>query len=264
MQLEQLASDEPLLPLNIENHQNQTNFRVAAKNFFLTYPQSTDLPHQRLHDHLQAFPHVHNVFSCREKHAEPELDANGNQVTRFHHHAVVQFSKKLDTRNPRYFDITYEGITYHCQVQAAKSLIGSVTYVEKDGETLGDSQNFQGETFAQGYDSTMEQGWFIEETADEDYVRHRTPAHQLVPPKHVRSSTLITFYQRMLDQCEDERNWAISEICQYPRRRQQQSNSSKYDSWLSNYWKMMIEDIERYNDLINKHVLEVLIETSLK
>lgn len=70
-QLEQFATQEAHNAFNAN-----VPFRIAAKNIFLTYPQSTALPHQVLHKHLEEIPNVHNVLSCREKHA-PVTDDNG-------------------------------------------------------------------------------------------------------------------------------------------------------------------------------------------
>jgi len=103
-------------------------FRVDAKNFFLTYPNSTALPHGLLHQSLNDLDRETIVYSCREAHENGE----------FHHHAVVQFIQKFNCRNERYFDIEHEGVTYHPNVQAVRSLADSNTYIGKDGITLGD------------------------------------------------------------------------------------------------------------------------------
>lgn len=99
------------------------SFRVAAKHFFLTYPQSGELSHSELHEFLDNLEKVENVFSCREDHTE-----NGE-----HHHAIVSFESKFNCRNERKFD--YGG--HHPNIQAVRRLDSSIQYIEKDGNTLG-------------------------------------------------------------------------------------------------------------------------------
>lgn len=103
-------------------------FRCDARNFFLTYPNSTALPHGLLHQHLNDLDKPTTVYSCREQHENGE----------FHHHAIVQFANKFNCRNERYFDIEHEGHTYHPKVEGCRSLRDSNTYIGKDGVTLGD------------------------------------------------------------------------------------------------------------------------------
>nr|UBJ26203.1 replication-associated protein [Red panda feces-associated genomovirus] len=104
-------------------------FRVNAKRFFLTYPQSTELDHQYLHDHLTNLKEGTQVYSCREAHEGGES---------FHHHAIVSFERKYNCRNERYFDIEFRGRTYHPNVKSVIDLQASNVYIEKDGQTKGD------------------------------------------------------------------------------------------------------------------------------
>lgn len=103
-------------------------FRCNAKNFFLTYSNSTNLDHQYLHDHLTAFRGGAKVYSCREPHENGE----------FHHHAIVQLPAKYNCKNARAFDLVYQGVTYHPNIEAVHDLRASNQYIAKDGETKGD------------------------------------------------------------------------------------------------------------------------------
>nr|WHM27973.1 replication-associated protein [Blueberry geminivirus 1] len=103
-------------------------FRCDARNFFLTYSNSTALPHGLVHQHLNDLDRPCVVYSCREAHENGE----------FHHHAIVQFAQKFNCRNERYFDIVHEGVTYHPNIGAVRNMSDANTYIGKDGVTLGD------------------------------------------------------------------------------------------------------------------------------
>lgn len=103
-------------------------FRCDAKNFFLTYPNSTAIPHGLLHQELCDNEKVANVYSCRERHENGE----------YHHHAIVQCIQKFNCRNERYFDIEHEGHIFHPSIEACRSIPASNEYIAKDGNTLGD------------------------------------------------------------------------------------------------------------------------------
>lgn len=103
-------------------------FQVNARNFFITYPQSTALPHGLVHQHLVDFKDGNIVYSSREQHEDGQ----------YHHHALVQFLVRYNCRNERAFDIEHEGIVYHPNIQACRSIPDSNTYIGKDGVTLGD------------------------------------------------------------------------------------------------------------------------------
>lgn len=85
---------------------------------FLTYAQCT-LDLETVKFHLTLKPHVKYAIICEEKHED------GNT----HFHAVISFTKKMDFRNPRHFDIE----SFHPKIEPVKSLAKSVNYVKKDG-----------------------------------------------------------------------------------------------------------------------------------
>jgi len=104
------------------------SFRCNAKNFFLTYPQSTNLNHEYLHDHLTAFRGGAKVYSCREAHEDGG----------FHHHAIVSLPNKYNCKNERAFDLVYQGTTYHPKIEAVHDLRALNIYIAKDGDTKGE------------------------------------------------------------------------------------------------------------------------------
>lgn len=104
------------------------SFRINAKNIFLTYPQSTTVPHGYLHQTLCDLPREKNVFSCREVHSE------GGE----HHHALLTYTDKFNLRNERYYDIEYAGRIFHPKIEAARDVGDCNRYIAKDGNTLGD------------------------------------------------------------------------------------------------------------------------------
>lgn len=103
-------------------------FRISSKYIFLTYPQSTDLPHEELHGHLDSIPAVQSVYSCREKHE------NG---TDYHHHAIVESNSKFNIKNERYFDIQFGGRCFHPSCEPVRDLASANRYIGKDGHTKG-------------------------------------------------------------------------------------------------------------------------------
>lgn len=93
-------------------------FRLAAKNFFITYPQCP-LSRETILAHLQTLlPGATFIKVCQEHHEDGAL----------HLHCLCCLDKKKDIRNARFFDIQQ----YHPNVQAAKDIPGSIRYLEKE------------------------------------------------------------------------------------------------------------------------------------
>jgi len=102
-------------------------YRLQAKGIFLTYPQCP-APRQSIQQMLEAKGlNVVKGIVGQEQHADGNL----------HLHAYAKFDKPIDTKDCKYFDITYEGSTYHGKYEPAKSAIASIKYVSKhDKEPL--------------------------------------------------------------------------------------------------------------------------------
>lgn len=97
-------------------------WRFQANNIFLTYAQC-NLDKEYLQGKLLDIFTDHDIKYLRIGHELHE--DNGN-----HLHAFAQLSKKLHTRNPRFFDV--DG--HHPNVQAARKPADCNTYCGKDGD----------------------------------------------------------------------------------------------------------------------------------
>lgn len=97
------------------------SFRIAATEFSLTYPQCT-LDKSTLLDKLKLEKNVEYICISRELHED------GNP----HLHAHIQFSKRKDIKNPRYFD--FQG--FHCNIQATKDSNAWNKYIKEDEDFL--------------------------------------------------------------------------------------------------------------------------------
>lgn len=85
----------------------------------LTYPQC-DVSKEDMMEFLQALPKVPKfIIVCEEKHEDGSP----------HLHAVLQWERKLDTRDERYFD--YD--TFHPNIGSCRALLKAIEYAKKDG-----------------------------------------------------------------------------------------------------------------------------------
>jgi len=94
-------------------------FKFDSQSCFLTYPQS-GLTWQQIADHLKSLADILWARICQESHAD------GNP----HQHVVCKWTKRVQSRNPRVFDINGQ----HPNVQPIRSIKHAVAYVSKDGE----------------------------------------------------------------------------------------------------------------------------------
>lgn len=96
-------------------------FRLNSSAFFLTYPQCP-APKQVCADMLATKATIVKGLIGQEKHQD------GNH----HLHAYVRYERKLNIGSPSYFDIQWEGKTYHGKYEGARSASGSFSYITKD------------------------------------------------------------------------------------------------------------------------------------
>nr|ALR86829.1 Rep [Turnip leaf roll virus] len=105
-------------------------FRVAAKNFFLTYPHCFLSPTEALEQlkQLQIPVNKKYIRIAKEHHDDEERTP--------HLHALLQLEGKFQCTNPRFFDLVSPNRSahYHCNIQGAKSSSDVKTYIEKEGE----------------------------------------------------------------------------------------------------------------------------------
>lgn len=97
------------------------SFRLKSKGFFLTYAQCP-APKQVLAEMLASKGTLVKGLVGQERHQDGNL----------HLHAYAKYVKDIDTKNPRYFDIEWEGKTYHGEYESAKCAIASIKYITKE------------------------------------------------------------------------------------------------------------------------------------
>lgn len=118
-------------------------FEISGRFFFLTYAQCP-ITQDELYQHLNTLRPLHRAVIVREQHEDGEP----------HLHASLEFSTRLQSRNPRYFDIGQ----HHPNVQRVRTWGACVNYCRKDGgdqtryygctpENATEQSSLEGETF---------------------------------------------------------------------------------------------------------------------
>ncbi|AVY03272.1 replication associated protein [Passion fruit chlorotic mottle virus] len=108
-----------------------SNFRFSAKNIFLTFAQCF-LPKEYILNFLKSKPSSFDIFFicvCFETHQ------NGDP----HIHAMVQMRRRLDTTNPRFFDIKdelHDNRIFHPPFEPLRSPAASYRYIRKDNDFI--------------------------------------------------------------------------------------------------------------------------------
>lgn len=107
-----------------------SDFRLATKQFFLTYPQCSLALSvaTEVISNLFEGKEIEYGIVCTEDHKE----SDGR-----HLHAVIVLKKRWDIRNARTLDLIVDGVTYHGDYQRVKSLYEAIKYVCKDGNVEG-------------------------------------------------------------------------------------------------------------------------------
>lgn len=110
-------------------------FRTQAQVHFLTYPQCA-IPKEEALRQLKAKAGEKYGWCVvsSEEHEERENDTNVGK----HLHVIQEYSKKFETCNERYWDLVYEGKTYHPHFEPAKRKAKCLQYVIKDGDYIVD------------------------------------------------------------------------------------------------------------------------------
>ena len=97
-----------------ERHaEEKKGFRFNAKSAFLTYPRCPIMPGEYLRHTTISRSDIKHAFGKQERHMDGER----------HLHVWITFIRKIDTINPRFFDLTdpptenHGGSTYHCNIR---------------------------------------------------------------------------------------------------------------------------------------------------
>jgi len=108
------------VPLNMAQELPNPNFRMDAKNFFLTYPQCSMTKEECLRRLISMMAHnITGVIVCQENHKDEGT----------HLHALLLLSKRLHVTSARYFDLG----TVHGNYRVARDVKSSINYIKKDG-----------------------------------------------------------------------------------------------------------------------------------
>lgn len=109
---------------------SSNNFRIQAKNIFLTYPQCSLPPSAALRLISILLENKLDYGLCvQEKHEDGNL----------HLHAVLVMKTKFSTRNERFFDLKVNDTVKHPKIEPVKNLYNAVRYLFKDpiGQVVG-------------------------------------------------------------------------------------------------------------------------------
>lgn len=98
-------------------HRSQNKFRMAAKSFFLTYPQC-NCSKEDLKNFLLAKRPTDYILIGQETHKDGGL----------HLHCLVSFKKKLNIKSDRFFDFN----EFHPNIQATKNPAAVKNYIRKE------------------------------------------------------------------------------------------------------------------------------------
>lgn len=111
-------------------------FRFQAKCCFLTYAQSKTLTTEMVKKELEdRFGRIHKYAIGLEKHRDG----------RNHIHAVLQFEKKIDQKNPRLFDIKVGDDVFHPNIQKnGKKMKPHAWFMKKFWYTIKDMDYISG------------------------------------------------------------------------------------------------------------------------
>lgn len=104
-------------------------FRINAKNFFITYPQSDNLSNEKIKNFFEQLGATSYTISR-------ELHQDGHA----HHHAIISFRDAFSSRNERIFDI--EG--FHPNIQPARNMRNVRDYVRKAGDYITSGEDDTG------------------------------------------------------------------------------------------------------------------------
>lgn len=124
------------------------DFRLASKTVLLTYPQCP-IPLDLMFEKITT-KELFTKYGILNYAIVLEMHEDGNP----HIHALIEFSKKIDTKNPRFFDLVFykqsvdesgaivqEPLFLHGSYEGAKSKVNALQYVTKEIFNTQDAAN---------------------------------------------------------------------------------------------------------------------------
>lgn len=100
-------------------------FRLARKNFSLTWPQCPIPKENAMLLIKELFPEecFKYIIVCEELHKDEAK----------HLHAFIQFKEILNLKTPTKFDLGYDSKVYHCHIEGTNNVKDWICYVKKEG-----------------------------------------------------------------------------------------------------------------------------------
>lgn len=140
--------------------------------------------------------------------------------------------------------------------EGCKSLIGWLTYCEKDGVTLGSPDNFEGNSSIEDLDMHTGGTWVI---CDDDalYTTEYERADPVPHPYYKESNEHQLYYWLIQKEHTDyQQNWAYERIC----RGQPEQTVIPLNNWHRSFWKRHMKIGRLVDSKINSLVLQLAIE----
>lgn len=123
-QLETSLTHVPMPAIELPSSSSSSSFRLDAKNVFLTYPQCPMRKEELLAELYKLVgDRLNGIMVAEEDHHE----SSGR-----HLHAILLLNRRLNIRDPRYFDIHQ----YHGDYKSCRDVKASLRYVAKDGNFI--------------------------------------------------------------------------------------------------------------------------------
>jgi len=99
------------------------DFRLSCREFAITYPQC-DISRGEFDKAWKSKYHPDEYVSARERHEDGG----------YHLHLFVAYRRRKDVRSARYFDMAFEGKTYHPNVKRVSDKEGWLEYLAKEDD----------------------------------------------------------------------------------------------------------------------------------
>lgn len=138
--------------LGIKPWSEEKTFRIAAKNFAITYPNSGDLSIEMVRDFFKLKYNAIYVIVAKEFHKSGKP----------HIHAMVEFSKKKNFKDCNCFDITIDSGIYHPNIQGCRNVSDWSTYIKKGGDFIEDIKPYNPSDYDLGRKKKMHDDFIFE------------------------------------------------------------------------------------------------------
>jgi len=115
-----------------EDTKEEPKFRFARNKAGLTYSRCP-IPREQVYQLLNAKHPIASYYIAQETHTTPPSE--GVVQTDLHIHCYVEFTKIVDSRSPRVFDLEYNGHTYHPNIRKDANRTWIRNYLMKQDST---------------------------------------------------------------------------------------------------------------------------------